>query len=90
MLVDRETFTEIALNLKLASDGILKTARCLARISDAEDFAQHQGYEGAVDYWQEALDGLVTMNTAVTTMERLLHALLEANKEEAPPEPSLC
>src|SRR5262245_24693179 len=30
MIIDRETFTELAVHLKLASDAILKTARHLA------------------------------------------------------------
>src|SRR5207247_158773 len=36
MIIDRETFTELAVHLKLASDAILKTARHLAVLSNAD------------------------------------------------------
>src|SRR5262245_15224457 len=36
MIIDRETFTELAVHLKLASDAILKTARHLAVLSNGD------------------------------------------------------
>ena len=43
MIIDRETFTELAVHLKLASDAVLTTARHLAVLSNgtvwaAQDF----------------------------------------------------
>src|SRR5207247_113311 len=43
MIIDRETFTELAVHLKLASDAILKTARHLAVLSNAGSSAPALG-----------------------------------------------
>ena len=80
MIVDRETFTELAVHLKLASDAILKTARHLAVISNTDR-------EGPEEHWQGTLTGLTALNTEITYMEKILRALLDANKEEPPPDP---
>jgi hypothetical protein len=73
MIVDRETFTELAVHLKLASDAILKTARHLAVISNTA---------GDEEHWAGTLDSLMSMNTEIAVMEKLLRALLDANREE--------
>jgi hypothetical protein len=74
MIIDRETFTELAVHLKLASDAILKTARHLAVLSN--------GDSGSEEHWAGTLDSLMSMNTEITVMERILRALMEANREE--------
>ena len=74
MIIDRETFTELAVHLKLASDAILKTARHLAVLSN--------GDSGSEEHWAGTLDSLMAMNTEITVMERILRALMEANREE--------
>lgn len=80
MIVDRESFTELAVHLKLASDAILRTARHLAVISsNTEDQPEHQ------EHWRATLDSLTAINTQITLMEKLLRAILEANKEEGSP-----
>lgn len=78
MVVDSETFTDMAVHLKLVSDAILKTARHLAAISaddktDRPDLAEH---------WAETLDGLMGINSEITVVEKLFRAILEANREE--------
>jgi hypothetical protein len=74
MIIDRETFTELAVHLKLASDAILKTARHLAVLSN--------GDSGSEEHWAGTLDSLMSMNTEITVMEKILRALMDANREE--------
>src|SRR2546428_584236 len=77
MIIDRETFTELAVHLKLASDAILKTARHLTVLSNGDSSDEEQ--------WAGTLDSLTAMNTEITVMEKILSALLEANREEESP-----
>src|SRR5262249_3064714 len=74
MIIDRETFTELAVHLKLASDAVLTTAKHLAVLSN--------GNAAPDEHWAGTLDGLMNMNTEITLMERILRALMEANREE--------
>ena len=74
MIIDRETFTELAVHLKLASDAILKTARHLAVLSNGDSSNE--------EHWAGTLDSLMAMNTEITVMERILRALMDANREE--------
>ena len=74
MIIDRETFTELAVHLKLASDAVLATARHLAVLSNENN--------GPEEHWAGTLDSLMSMNAEITTMERILRALMEANREE--------
>ena len=48
MIIDRETFTELAVHLKLASDSILKTARHLAVLSNG-DSQNEEHWAGTLD-----------------------------------------
>ncbi|MCW5892939.1 MAG: hypothetical protein KIT14_20690 [bacterium] len=77
MIIDRETFTELAVHLKLASDAVLTTARHLAVLSN--------GNNGPEEHWAGTLDSLMSMNTEITVMERILRALMDANREEEGP-----
>src|SRR5213594_439700 len=77
MIIDRETFTELAVHLKLASDAILKTARHLTVLSNGDSSDEEQ--------WAGTLDSLTAMNTEITVMEKILRALMEANREEESP-----
>ena len=77
MTIDRETFTELAVHLKLASDAILKTARHLTVLSNGDPSNEEQ--------WAGTLDSLTAMNTEITVMEKILRALMEANREEESP-----
>lgn len=74
MIIDRETFTELAVHLKLASDAVLTTAKHLAVLSNGQTTPDED--------WAGTLDGLMNMNTEITVMERILRALMEANREE--------
>jgi hypothetical protein len=74
MIIDRETFTELAVHLKLASDAVLSTAKHLAVLSNGQTTPD--------EHWAGTLDGLMNMNTEITVMERILRALMEANREE--------
>ena len=74
MIIDRETFTELAVHLKLASDAVLNTAKHLAVLSN--------GNTAPDEHWAGTLDGLMNMNSEITTMERILRALMDANREE--------
>lgn len=76
MVMDMETFTEMAVHLKLASDAILKVARHLAVISEATNRPDLE------EHWTETLDSLLSTNAEVTVMEKLLRAIMEANQEE--------
>jgi hypothetical protein len=75
MLIDRETFTELTVHLKLASDAILKAAHHLAALSGAA-VASEEGYVAA-------LDRLMAMAIEMVAMEKILRALMEANAEES-------
>src|SRR5262249_27909433 len=68
MIIDRETFTELAVHLKLASDAVLTTARHLAVLSN--------GNNGPEENWAGTLDSLMAMNSEITVMERILRALM--------------
>jgi hypothetical protein len=81
MIIDRETFTELAVHLKLASDAVLATAKHLAVLSKDNPVPD--------EHWAGTLDGLMNMNTEITVMERILRALMEANREEDLTAPSL-
>jgi hypothetical protein len=74
MIIDRETFTELAVHLKLASDAVLTTAKHLAVLPN--------GNTTPDEHWAGTLDGLMNLNTEITVMERILRALMEANREE--------
>ncbi|HEY4477478.1 MAG TPA: hypothetical protein VJB56_02515 [Candidatus Paceibacterota bacterium] len=66
----------MAVHLKLASDAILKTARHLAVISERDNRPDLE------EHWEETLDGLMSTNTEITVMEKLLRAVMEANRAE--------
>jgi hypothetical protein len=40
------------------------------------------GDNGPEEHWAGTLDSLMSMNSEITTMERILRALMEANREE--------
>jgi predicted translin family RNA/ssDNA-binding protein len=81
MVIDTESFTELAVHLKLASDAVLSTARNLAVISGAMPPEVHR------QEWEATLDSLMNMNKEIQYMERLLRALMEANRGEPTTEP---
>ena len=63
----------LTVHLKLASDALLKTARHMALLSHDADCDQR---------CPAALDELMTMAIELAAMERILRALMDANREE--------
>jgi hypothetical protein len=74
MIADGETFTELTVHMKLASDALLKTARHLALLTHHPDCDER---------CVGALDELMTMAIELATMERILRALIDANRAES-------
>ena len=74
MIADRDTFTELTVHLKRASDALLRTASHLAVLSRADVEPE--------DRAAGALDELITMALEMAAMERILRALMDANHEE--------
>jgi hypothetical protein len=76
MIIDRETFTELAVHLKLASDAILKTAHHLAAISSAGASTTEDAE------WAGTIESMMSVNSQITIMERLLRAVMDANRTD--------
>ena len=72
MIADRETFADLTVHLKRASDALLNTVRYMTLLGHVE------GDERC----PAPLDQLVTMAVELATMERILRALMDANDEE--------
>jgi adenine deaminase len=74
VIADRETFTDLTVHLKRASDALLRTANHLAVLcrDDVEPDDRCAG----------ALDELIAMAIEMAAMERILRALMDANHEE--------
>jgi hypothetical protein len=74
MIADRESFIDLTVHLKRASDALLGAARHLAVLSndDQDPEARCAG----------ALDELIAVAIEMAAMERILRALADANREE--------
>ena len=79
MIIDRETFTELAVHLKLASDAILTTAHHLAALSSAGNRATEDAE------WAGTIESMMSINNQITIMERLLRAIMDANRADEVP-----
>ena len=79
MIIDRETFTELAVHLKLASDAILTTAHHLAALSSAGTPATEDAE------WAGTIESMMSINNQITIMERLLRAVMDANRTDESP-----
>ncbi len=77
MIIDDETFTQIALHVRRASDGLLGAARQMAILCDPEN-----GGDLRKDGLTEAVESLVSMNEEFIVLERILRAIWEANRVE--------
>ena len=73
MMADRDSFTDLTVHLKLASDALLKTARHMALLSHDADCDER---------CPAALDELMIMAIELAAMERILRAVMDANHEE--------
>lgn len=74
MIADRESFTELTVHLKRTSDALLRTARHLAVLSNAERNPEAR--------CAAALDELIAMAIELAAMERIMRALMDANQAE--------
>jgi len=77
MIIDDETFTQIALHVRRASDGLLGAARQMAILCDPENDGELRK-----DGLTEAVESLVAMNEEFIVLERILRAIWEANRVE--------
>jgi hypothetical protein len=77
MIIDDETFTQIALHIRRASDGLLGAARNMAVLCDADDEGDMR--RGGLN---DAVESLVSMNEEFIVLERILRAVWEANRQE--------
>lgn len=77
MIIDDETFTQIALHVRRASDGLLGAARQMAILCDPENDGDLRK-DGLTD----AVESLVSMNEEFIVLERILRAIWEANRVE--------
>jgi hypothetical protein len=75
MIIDDETFTQIALHIRRASDGLLGAARQMAVLCDPEN-----EHEIRRDGLTDAVESLVSMNEEFIVLERILRAVWEANR----------
>ena len=76
MIADRESFTDLTVHLKRASDALLRTAQRLATLC--------RGGPRPEDHAAGALDELIGMAIELAAMERVLRALMDANHAEEP------
>ena len=75
MIIDDETFTQIALHIRRASDGLLGAARQMAVLCDPDN-----EHELRRDGLTDAVESLVSMNEEFIVLERILRAVWEANR----------
>jgi len=74
MIADRESVLDLTVHLKRASDALLGAARHLAALSNDEQEAEER--------CAGALDDLIAVAIEMAAMERVLRALVDANREE--------
>ncbi len=80
MVIDNETFTELTLCMRRASDGLLDSARLLAALSDPG-----AGAEVDRERLTNALEALVAMNRAFVLVDGILRTGWDANREAERP-----
>jgi hypothetical protein len=76
MIIDNESFTQIALHVRRASDNLLTAARNLS------DFSADESHEEETLGLNSTVESLVSMNEEFIVLEQLLRALWDANREE--------
>ena len=77
MIIDRETFTDIAKHLEAASEGLLSAATGVASLCPEIDPGEPASFK-----WLSLIESLVAVNGEITALETVLRAVLEANREE--------
>jgi hypothetical protein len=77
MIIDRETFTDIAKHLEAASEGLLSAATGVATLCPDMDPGEPASLK-----WLALIESMVAVNGEITALETVLRAVLEANREE--------
>jgi hypothetical protein len=77
MIIDRETFTDIAKHLEAASEGLLSAATGVAGLCPEIDPGEPASFK-----WLALIESMVAVNGEITALESVLRAVLEANREE--------
>lgn len=77
MIIDRETFTDIAKHLEAASEGLLGAATGVAGLCPDIDPGEPASFK-----WLALIESMVAVNGEITALETVLRAVLEANREE--------
>jgi hypothetical protein len=77
MIIDRETFTDIAKHLEAASEGLLSAATGVAGLCPEIDPGEPTSFK-----WLGLIESMVAVNGEITALETVLRAVLEANREE--------
>lgn len=75
--IDMESFTDLAVYLKRASDHVVKVAQDLAIVGVASQVADSSENET----WKHIVDEMLALNTSITMMEKILRAVLDDGKD---------
>ncbi len=78
MIIDRESFTDIAQHLERASSGLLAAASGLSQVCPQGS----QSANPAMLRWLAVVEALLQVNGEITALESILRGLLEANCDE--------
>jgi DNA-binding response OmpR family regulator len=76
MIIDDQTFTDLTMHLRKASDGLLGAARELAEVSDIPS-------EQITRAVTRALDSLTLTNQEFVILQKLLRVVWDTNREHA-------
>lgn len=77
MIIDSETFTDLAVHLKLASDAVLSTTQHLSAMGTQPVDSAREQCE-----WEGTIESMMSVNHQITVIEQLLRAVMEANQTE--------
>ncbi len=77
MIIDRDTFTDIAKHLEAVSEGLLSAATGVAALCPEMDPGEPTSLK-----WLALIESMVAVNSEVTALEGVLRAVLEANQRE--------
>ncbi len=78
MIIDRESFTDIAQHLERASSGLLAAASGLSHMCPQNAPQSSR----AMLHWLDLVEALMAVNGEITALEGILRGVLEANCEE--------
>ena len=73
MVIDNDSFTQLAVRIRRASDGLLSAAKEMAEFNESDREPE----------LASTVDALLVMNHEFVVLERLLRAIWDANRPEA-------